>query len=122
MVADNYTIDPQEQVACTNCHSETLHEDERITAHVESVACQTCHIPSMAVKDPTKTFWDWSTAGQDLPEEHYTYLKIKGSFIYEKDFKPTYLWFNGNLAYRYLLGDTDRPIQANRHQPARRQQ
>jgi octaheme c-type cytochrome (tetrathionate reductase family) len=105
MIADNFTIDPQEQVACTNCHSETLHADERISAHVGSLACQTCHIPSMAVKDPTKTFWDWSTAGQDLPDDHYTYLRIKGSFIYEKDFKPSYLWFNGNLAYRYLLGD-----------------
>ncbi|MCJ7512219.1 MAG: hypothetical protein MUO23_04545, partial [Anaerolineales bacterium] len=76
-----------------------------ITAHLDSVACQTCHIPAMAVKDPTKTYWDWSTAGQDLPEDHYTYLKIKGSFVYQKDFKPTYQWFNGNLDYRYLLGD-----------------
>ena len=105
MVADNFTVDPQEQVACTNCHSQTLHDDERINLHVATVACQTCHIPAMAVKDPTKTFWDWSTSGQDLPEDHYTYLKIKGSFIYQKNFKPTYLWFNGNLAYRYLLGD-----------------
>jgi octaheme c-type cytochrome (tetrathionate reductase family) len=109
MVADNYQIDPQEQVACTNCHSEALHADERISLHVKNVACQTCHIPSMAVKDPTKVFWDWSTAGQDNPEDHYTYLKIKGSFIYEKNFKPDYLWFNGNLAYRYLLGDNIDP-------------
>jgi octaheme c-type cytochrome (tetrathionate reductase family) len=105
LVADNFTIDPAEQVACTQCHSEQLHEDERINAHLDSVACQTCHIPAMAVKDPTKTYWDWSTAGQDLPEDHYTYLKIKGSFVYQKDFKPTYQWFNGNLDYRYLLGD-----------------
>lgn len=105
MVADNYIIDPQEQVACTDCHVEQPHEDERINLHAQSVACQTCHIPSMALKDPTKTFWDWSTAGQDQPEDHYTYLKIKGNFVYEKNFRPTYLWFNGNLAYRYLLGD-----------------
>jgi hypothetical protein len=105
LVPDNVTIDPAEQVACTQCHDEQLHADERISAHLDAVACQTCHIPSMAVKDPTKTYWDWSTAGQDLPEDHYTYLKIKGSFVYQTDFKPTYTWFNGNLSYRYLLGD-----------------
>lgn len=105
LVADNLTIDPAEQVACTDCHSEGLHSDERINIHLSSVACQTCHVPSMALKNPTKTFWDWSTSGQDRPEDHYTYLKIKGTFIYEKNVKPHYLWFNGNLAYRYLLGD-----------------
>ncbi len=105
MVADNYTIDPTEQVACTNCHSAALHTDERINTHIESVACQTCHIPAMALKDPTKISWDWSTSGQDTPEDHFTYLKIKGSFVYEKDFLPTYVWFDGNLEYRYINGD-----------------
>ncbi|MBU2611296.1 MAG: tetrathionate reductase family octaheme c-type cytochrome [Chloroflexi bacterium] len=111
IVADNYQIDPAEQVACTDCHNENLHTDERISAHIQSVACQTCHIPAMALKDPTKTFWDWSTSGQNLPEDHYTYLKIKGTFEYEKNFMPTYLWFNGNLDYRYLLGDKIDPTQ-----------
>jgi octaheme c-type cytochrome (tetrathionate reductase family) len=111
IVADNYQVDPSEQVACTDCHNENLHEDERISTHIQSVACQTCHIPAMALKDPTKTFWDWSTSGQDLPEDHYTYLKIKGTFEYEKDFLPTYLWFNGNLDYRYLLGDKINPAR-----------
>lgn len=105
MVADNYTIDPKEQVACTDCHNAVQHQDERINSHVASVACQTCHIPAIALEDPTKVTWDWSTAGQDLPEDHFTYLKIKGNFTYEKDYQPTYVWFNGNLQYRYLLGD-----------------
>jgi octaheme c-type cytochrome (tetrathionate reductase family) len=111
MVADNYTIDPRTQVACTDCHTGTIHTDERLTLHTESVACQTCHVPAMALKDPTKIFWDWSTAGQDIGDDHYTYLKIKGSFIYEKNFQPTYLWFNGNLEYRYLLGDKIDPTR-----------
>ena len=105
MVADNYTINPDEQVACTDCHNAVQHQDERINAHVDSVACQTCHIPAIALEDPTKVTWDWSTAGQDRPEDHFTYLKIKGTFTYEKDYKPAYVWFNGNLQYRYLLGD-----------------
>lgn len=111
LLADNYTIDPAEQVACEDCHQGTVHSDERITMHTDSVACQTCHVPAMALKDPTKTFWDWSTAGQDLPEDHYTYLKIKGNFEYQKDVLPTYQWFNGNIAYRYLLGDPIDPAK-----------
>ncbi len=111
LLADNITIDPAEQVACEDCHQGSFHEDERIALHTQSVACQTCHIPAIALKNPTKSFWDWSTAGQDLPEDHYTYLKIKGTFNYEKDLEPTYLWFNGNVAYRYLLGDPIDPTQ-----------
>ncbi len=111
MVADNYQVNPAEQVACTDCHVAQPHDDERINIHTASVACQTCHVPSLALKDPTKTFWDWSTSGQDRPEDHYTYLKIKGTFIYDKNVRPNYLWFNGNLAYRYILGDKINPEQ-----------
>lgn len=109
LLADNYTIAASEQVACTDCHQPDLHADERINLHVESVACQTCHIPATSTKDPTKVYWDWSTAGQEFPEDHYTYLKIKGSFVYEKDYQPIYDWFNGSAAYRYLLGDAIDP-------------
>ena len=89
---------------CTQCHSDEVHEDERINAHTETVACQTCHIPEGALRDATKMDWDWSTAGQDIPEDPHEYLKIKGSFVYESDFMPDYAWYNGN-ADRYLLGD-----------------
>ncbi|MGE5251050.1 MAG: cytochrome C, partial [Bacteroidota bacterium] len=69
-------------------------------------ACQTCHIPAMALQDPTKVYWDWSQAGQEgRTDDHFTYLKIKGSFLYDKDFTPDYMWFNGDNAYRYILGD-----------------
>lgn len=105
LIADNYIVKEDEQVACTNCHNQELHQDDRLNSHSRAIACQTCHIPSIGVSDPTKVFWDWSTAGQDQPENHLTYLKIKGSFVYESNFTPTYVWFNGNLEYRYLLGD-----------------
>jgi octaheme c-type cytochrome (tetrathionate reductase family) len=111
LVVDNYQIDPEEQVACTDCHSSAPHSDQRINNHLRTVACQTCHIPGLALKNPSKTYWDWSTSGQDHPEDHYTFLKIKGSFTYQKDFMPNYVWFNGNLAYRYLLGDKIDPSQ-----------
>ncbi|MFH2104368.1 MAG: multiheme c-type cytochrome [Chloroflexota bacterium] len=101
LAVDNMVVDPDEQVACTSCHTERVHQDERLNAHLQAIACQTCHIPAIALDEPTKTFWDWSTSGQDLPEDHYTYLRIKGTFIYEQNFTPTYLWFNGNQEYRY---------------------
>jgi cytochrome c len=110
MVADNYTIDPKEQVSCEQCHVSQKHEDERINTHLASVACQTCHIPALALEDPTKVYWDWSKAGQEGREDdHFTYLKIKGEFVYDKNFAPTYLWFNGNNDYRYILGDKINP-------------
>jgi octaheme c-type cytochrome (tetrathionate reductase family) len=105
------SVDSENQVACTDCHAASLHEDDRINAHVDNVACQTCHIPEGAVRDATKMHWDWSTAGQDLPEDPHAYLKIKGSFIYERGFMPAYLWYNGT-ADRYLLGDKIDPAQS----------
>ena len=106
MLADNYTIDPKEQVSCEQCHVDQQHKDERINTHLSAVACQTCHIPALALEDPTKIFWDWSKAGlEGRKDDHFTYLKIKGEFVYDKNFAPTYLWFNGNNEYRYLLGD-----------------
>ncbi|MGD2129382.1 MAG: tetrathionate reductase family octaheme c-type cytochrome [Lysobacterales bacterium] len=99
------SVDNANQVACTDCHKPQLHADARINEHTDAVACQTCHIPSVARKEATKTHWDWSTAGDDTREENvHEYLKIKGSFEYEKNLVPEYFWFNG-LAGRYLLGD-----------------
>jgi octaheme c-type cytochrome (tetrathionate reductase family) len=112
LVPDNYQIAPEEQVYCTNCHDLDLHDDERVNAHTRTVACQTCHIPDIGTQEPTKVYWDWSTAGNDDIEENtHTYLKIKGSFEYDSNFTPTYAWFNGNLAYRYLLGDKIDPSE-----------
>jgi len=61
LVPDNYQINPDEQVYCTNCHDLDLHEDERVNAHTRTVACQTCHIPEIGTQEATKVYWDWST-------------------------------------------------------------
>ncbi len=92
------------QVYCTDCHAENLHDDERINNHVQSVACQTCHIPHAAVREATKMHWDWAQAGKDIPEDPHEYLKIKGRFIYEKNITPEYFWFDGTATH-YLFGD-----------------
>ena len=106
------SVSPQakDDLACTNCHAADLHSDARLNAHTDAVACQTCHIPEGALRHATKMDWDWSTAGQDLPEDPHVYLKIKGNFVYEHEFQPAYVWWNG-AADRYLLGDIIDPTQ-----------
>ncbi len=108
--AISVSVDDANQVQCTDCHVRDLHDDERITLHLDAVACQTCHVPAVALKDGTKTHWDWSTAGEDREEDPHTYMKIKGSFVYEKNLIPEYAWFCGP-SERYLLGD---PIDPER--------
>jgi octaheme c-type cytochrome (tetrathionate reductase family) len=109
--AVSVTVGDANLVRCTDCHAPTLHADARLNEHLDTVACQTCHIPAIALEDPTKVTWDWSTAGQDRPDDHFTYLRIKGSFLYESNYQPVYLWDNGTLAERYLLGDVIDPTQ-----------
>jgi hypothetical protein len=109
--AVSVTVGDENLVRCADCHATDLHADARLNEHLDAVACQTCHIPAIALEDPTNVTWDWSTAGQDRPDDHFTYLKIKGSFLYESEYQPVYLWDNGTLAERYLLGDVIDPSQ-----------
>jgi hypothetical protein len=64
--------------------------------------------------NPTKLYWDWSTAGRlkdGKPFEEKdsagtdVYMSIKGSFVWGRQLKPDYIWFNGTASH-YLLGDT----------------
>jgi octaheme c-type cytochrome (tetrathionate reductase family) len=108
------SIDDRSGVACTDCHAQLAHKDDRLNGHTKSVACQSCHIPEMAVESPTKMTWDWSTAGEDRPDANpHEYLKIKGSFTYAKNVTPEYAWFDGT-AQRYLLGDKIDPANVTR--------
>lgn len=112
------SLDNTNQVYCTDCHSEDLHPDARITDHIDTVACQTCHIPAGALREPTKMQWDWSTAGDPGREESaHEYLKIKGDFVYEDDFVPEYDWYNGVVSNRYILGDVIDPTQVTHMNP-----
>jgi len=106
------SLENNNRVQCTDCHSEKPHGEERLDAHTQAVACQTCHIPRMAIEAATKMSWDWSTAGQDLPnQDPHLYNKKKGSFTFARNVAPEYYWYNGN-AERYLLGDKIDPSRA----------
>jgi len=98
---------------CEQCHTEGPHESSTLNEHTLKVACQTCHIPVYAKVNSTKMEWDWSTAGQlrdgkpfeiDDSLGNHEYISIKGSFKWERNVTPDYIWFNGT-ADHYLLGD-----------------
>ena len=94
---------------CVDCHAEQPHADVRLNAHTTAIACQTCHIPEMALRAATKMTWDWSKAGEDRPDaDPHEYLKTKGEFTYERNVTPEYYWYDGT-AERYLKGDTIDP-------------
>ncbi|MFO7577162.1 MAG: tetrathionate reductase family octaheme c-type cytochrome [Pelovirga sp.] len=102
-------------IGCVGCHDETPHNSPILNRHFNTVACQTCHIPTFAKDVATKTAWDWSTAGKDQPvrnDEHGrpVYDKRKGDFTWGKNIVPHYAWYNG-AAGAYQLGDKIDPAQ-----------
>lgn len=101
--------------SCTTCHEGGIHKMKIIDKHSASIACETCHIPEYGRGDPTKVYWNWETAGQDIepPVDEYgkeTYMKKKGSFIWGKDVKPVYSWYDGSAKYK-LIGDKVEDIE-----------
>ena len=100
---------------CESCHTDKPHNDNdlldhHLNKHTQSIACNTCHAPLYAKCKPTKTFWDWSKAGdkkrkpkKDIYGKN-DYLWKKGEFRWKESAKPEYAWFNGKVK-RYLLGD-----------------
>lgn len=111
--------------SCQTCHTEAAHENEALNTHTARVACQTCHIPVYAKEEYTKTYWDWSTAGELKDGEgdfegrkvwvvkkdedgNKVYMSPKGSFEWGIGLTPDYLWFNGDSTY-ITLDDTFDP-------------
>ncbi len=95
---------------CQECHEGDVHAESRLNAHIDTVACQTCHIPVYAKELATKMWWDWSKAGEDRDYDevdehgHATYMKKKGEFKYGEKLAPEYRWYNGK-AGAYERGD-----------------
>jgi octaheme c-type cytochrome (tetrathionate reductase family) len=103
---------------CTSCHDEDVHEKNILNWHNKTVACQTCHIPEFARANPTKTWWDWSTAGskQKVNKDEFgmpDFDNKKGSFTWETNVVPVYQWYNG-VSGQYLLGENINPDQVTR--------
>lgn len=112
------------RATCEQCHGETPHNDKVIDYHNHKVACQTCHIPVYAKVNGTSLYWDWSVAGRRNPDSsfikeydadhNYSYLSIKGHFVFDNMVTPEYSWFNGTADH--LLNDdsaTVLPVKIN---------
>jgi len=100
-------------ISCLSCHGDTPHRRKIVNDHVQSVACETCHIPAFAREEPTKVWWDWSTAGErrDPIKDEFgmpDYDRKKGDFKWDKNVIPEYRWFTGQTDY-YLYGDIIKP-------------
>ncbi|MDO6522085.1 tetrathionate reductase family octaheme c-type cytochrome [Shimia thalassica] len=105
--------------SCQSCHGNEPHPANikglKLNDHTDTLACQSCHIPEFARGGvPTKSFWDWSTAGRldedgkPIKEDNYvsstgqhlhTYMSTKGDFDYQEDATPYYAWFDGQVEY-----------------------
>jgi len=109
--------DDSNPVTCRACHDNQPHDAAmaRLNEHTRKIACQTCHIPTIARGGvATKMIWDWSTAGKLTPDGkplikkdkkgHVVYHGKKGDFVYAENISPEYVWFNGKVRYT-LLGD-----------------
>lgn len=100
-------------IGCSDCHTDVPHEKRILNVHGNSIACETCHIPTYAKEIATKTWWDWSTAGKDKKTEKdqfgmEKYNKKKGDFIWEMNVVPEYRWYNGKADY-YKIGEKFEP-------------
>ena len=105
---------------CRSCHDNNPHpaQHEKMNEHSVKIACQTCHIPTIARGGvATKMTWDWSTAGKLTSEGkpmvvkkdgHVVYHGKKGDFTYGADIPPEYMWFNGKVTYTTLNDKVDK--------------
>ncbi|MEJ2577456.1 MAG: tetrathionate reductase family octaheme c-type cytochrome, partial [Gammaproteobacteria bacterium] len=124
-----HSVHEGEMKQCTDCHGANLMnihdgstdaQDLLAQGWHDRLACQTCHIPAIARKVPTKVEWYWSEAGQSisLPDDPVTgkptYDKKKGRFVWKNDVRPVLRWYNGKWE-RKLIGVNDtydsEPIQ-----------
>jgi octaheme c-type cytochrome (tetrathionate reductase family) len=114
----------ENRLFCEDCHTSTPHDQEILNEHTVKVACQTCHIPVYAKVNKTKVWWDWSKAGKlkdgkpytiEDDEGYHTYKSIKGQFVWKKNLKPDYVWFNGTADHYIPCDkvDTNKPIMIN---------
>lgn len=106
---------------CRSCHDTRPHsaQHEKLNEHTRKIACQTCHIPTIARGGvATKLTWDWSTAGKLTSEGealvkkdkkgHVVYHGKKGDFTYGANIAPEYIWFNGKVRYTLLSDKVDK--------------
>ncbi|MBF0218948.1 MAG: tetrathionate reductase family octaheme c-type cytochrome [Gammaproteobacteria bacterium] len=108
--------DDGSRATCESCHSAMPHQggiNNKLNDHTDKIACQTCHIPEFARGGKaTKTWWDWSTAGQKTPDGkpivkkdangNVVYDTQKGDFEWAANVVPVYAWYAGETRFTQL--------------------
>jgi octaheme c-type cytochrome (tetrathionate reductase family) len=106
-----HSVDEGEMLGCVDCHVDpalhagsTVEDIVNLPGHA-AIACQVCHIPTIARETSTKVSWKWSDAGLDGPPEgvvtpdpatgRETWLKKKGTFVWANNVRPTLLYHDG---------------------------
>ncbi len=114
------------KITCESCHTDQPHQaNDKMNDHTDKVACQSCHIPAFARVNPTKMSWDWSTAGKKKDGKPITtkgdlgkpiYDTKKGNFVWEKNVKPAYFWYNGAMEHLTVKDtiDPSKTVRLNR--------
>jgi len=108
-----HSVEEGEMKQCGDCHGDraNIHAGYPVQFTVEihpTLACQVCHIPTFARNTSTKTAWYWEDAGPtnepDVITEEFgrpNWDVMKGTFVWEKNVRPTLRYFNGK--YRKAL-------------------
>lgn len=118
LVGSRYSKPAPDNWLCQSCHTDKPHHGGTADNHTSVVACQTCHVPEFARGGKaTKMTWDWSTAGNRNEdgsdrvikdaEGNAIYHSKKGSFVWEANVVPEYVWFNGDVVYTTLDDTVD---------------
>jgi len=116
-----HSVNEGEMRQCSDCHGtvDRIHAGTSVEPMLaegwhDRLACQVCHIPAIARKISTKTEWYWSDAGQDIspiPVDpatgRPTYDKMKGTFVWKNNVRPTLRYANGNWK-RPVIGFSDK--------------
>jgi octaheme c-type cytochrome (tetrathionate reductase family) len=113
------------KITCVSCHSSAPHRSHaKANDHTDRVACQSCHIPAYARVNPTKMWWDWSTAGRKKGGKPYmekdafgkpSYFTKKGDMRWEKNVLPEYFWYSGSMEHLTVKDtiDPSKPVWLN---------
>jgi hypothetical protein len=97
---------------CSDCHGSaaSIHAGRPVFTILQShttLACQVCHIPTIARKISTMTDWRWAEAGLGTAPStcapadpavfpaRSTYSKQKGCFTWKNNVRPTLRYFDG---------------------------
>jgi octaheme c-type cytochrome (tetrathionate reductase family) len=116
-----HSVNEGEMRQCKDCHGnrDRIHAGTSIEPLFaegwhDNLACQVCHIPAIARAVSTKMEWYWSDAGQNIDpipvdpvSGRPTYDKMKGTFVWSYNVRPTLRYANGKWN-RPVIGFTDK--------------